>query len=186
VISFQPDFVPHNQQRRCTMSDRALNHFGNLCHGDAPDLFEPGHPLSFDLLYQQYGEEGDGTDLGFDNHSDYLPIDEVPDFFEEAEQSDWSAADQTIEDLSSTEEEDQLREEFLESMNKLTEPVQSDECLCVGHCGCNHRNRESEVHSKKDIHFIPGRRSHSEQRRLARNRRISIRRMSDLQLIHLL
>lgn len=169
-----------------------INHFGNSCHGDSPNVFNPGHPLSYDLLYQQYGEEGDGTDLGFDNHSDFIPVDEIPDF--ETEEDFWAqfgmSVIDNVEDLPGNEddthfpeEEDPLWQDFLKFFE---EPVvtQDDECLCVEHCGCNHRNRDPNVHSRKDEYRMH--RSHDHQRRLSHNQRQSIRRMSDTQLIHLL
>ncbi|MBP6881185.1 MAG: hypothetical protein KBC35_01015 [Candidatus Pacebacteria bacterium] len=179
------------------MSDRPLNHFGNLCHGKSPNAINRGHPVDYDLLYQIYGKDGDGTDLGFDNHSDFVLTDEIPD--SQTEEDFWSALGMSVidapeaedlpsdDDLPFPEEEDPLWQDFLKSFTNEQPVVEQDEeCLCIGFCGCNHRNRNPEVHSRKGEHYEHGRRSASEQRKLARQRRQSIRRMSDMQLIHLL
>ncbi len=169
------------------MSVREINHFGNSCHGDSPNILNPGHPLSFDPLHQIYGEDGDGTDLGFYDHSDFIPVDELPDPQTEDEDT-WFGM--SIIDIPAAEDLPGDDDDFPafkddEPDIELFALTANDECHCIGQCGRNHKNRDPKVHSRKGQHFLPGRHSHTDHRRLARNRRQSIRRASS-EVLHAL
>lgn len=154
---------------------RPLNHFGNLCHGDAPDMFEPGHPLSFDLLYQVYGEDGDGTDLGFYNHSDFVPVDEIPGF--QTEEDFWSALGMSVVDVNESPvyQSQSGIDEWEDWMSTiLTEEDEGEDyyspSLQYGH---NHRRRGHER-----THYEHARHGHGDYRRLARQHRQTIRHLA--------
>jgi hypothetical protein len=150
------------------MGYHVLNHFGS--NGDSPNLFEPGLPLSFDMDYYKDGVL-DFLD-GAGEISELIEDDVIPDpcdLLAEAEADDsWAEV---------------MAVEFHNNKWDLNEPADLppeqvgnvvDECACTGQCGCNHRNRAPETHSKKELRLLPNRRG-NDHRRLARNRRQSIR-----------